>query len=777
MNFPGSTPDYISAARPDSMGSNAFDISKLLLTVWRRLYVVVALFVLGICLGYTLVRFVPARYSSSVSILIDPRRPGSIGADETFANMFIDTNKISTVQEVLVSSGLLSKVVQAEDLAADPEFSDPRPSIPHRWLELLPKGLTAAVPELRSPQPETLAVRQARALDRLVHAVRTARVGMTYVIVVDVTASSPARAQGLAQAVASAYLNEQVDQKFAEAQRDADWLTKRLAQLRDDMMQSEQAVEGIRCRYGLTPTDVAPGSTVGRQTITQINAELAKAEEDVASRQAKYEQAERIRRSGGDLAGLSEVTSSKLIESLREQQASLDRQIADLAAHYTPTYPGLIRAEHDLKVLNTEIAAEVSRIVDGLRNDAQAAAAHRDALKRQLSELVGQSNAGPSLEGRAQLLEAERVVEANRTVYADTLARLKSVEEQNTRQDAEARIISPASEPTAPSSPKPVMFLGGGGALGMLVGLGLVVVPTLLERRVISGTLLQGELALPILSVIPLLTRRELRRRVKPLSVAEHLACNPLSSFAESLRALQSRLPTVEEGTPRVVQITSTVPGEGKTTIAASIAISYAASGVRTVLVDLDFYKQSISRTFDLKQREGVADVILGNAVDDSALQRHESLPLRIISAGSTRHPCPDLMGTQQFRAFIRGLTAHSDIVVLDTPPVLAVSNAVMASSVADLTILTVAWRQTTRRDVRQAVETLRSAGAPLAGIVLNKTNLAKISRYEGRRYGYRSYAYDYETAGRANRCSRNARRLLRRQDASCSSARLGTTS
>lgn len=714
-------------------------LQTILRGIRHYVHVVLGMLVLGLVLGYVAQRSLTPRYTSSVSILIDPKRPNSFGADATFANIYVDANKISSVELILVSSGLLSKVVEAENLADDPEFGDAKISVLRSWLNMIPE-MRVDLP------PDTPELRAERALTRLMGAVKTARLGMTYVITVSVAASSAERARTLTGAVADAYLNDQVAVKYEAAQRDIGWLSKRLDQLRAELMRSEQSVEAIRTKYGLTQTNGAPGSTVERQTITDINTQLAQAEGDVAARKSRYEQAVRIKQSGGKLDGLPEVASSKVIQALRQQQADLNRVVADMAIHFTPSFPGRIRAEEDSKALEAQVAAEVSRVVEGLRADVQSAVARRDSLQTQLADLIRNSDGGSNAEGRVKLREAERVADANRSVYDASLARLREVQQQQTRQEVEGRIISPAFEPDAPSFPKPVILLGAGGGVGLMFGLGLAILMPFTERRAVSAATLEQKLALPILAMVPLLNRANLTIVGQRLTVVEYLLEKPLSVFAESFRSIRIGLRAAQATAPRVIQVTSSITGEGKSTIAASMAMSAAAAGIRTVLVDLDFYNPTIAKIFNLPQHEGVVDVLLGNIASDVAQQTRSDLPLRIVGAGSSGQPRPDMMETRQFTVFIDGLTQHFDLVILDTPPVLAVSSTMMTSHVADATLLVVAWRQTPQESVLRAAEILRAARAPLAGIVLNKTDLAKVGRYDGKSYRDDSYSNRYET-------------------------------
>ncbi len=712
-------------------GRGGFNVRSLIQQLLRNLHIIIGAAVIGVGLAVAAVQYMPPRYTSAVSLLIDPKRPGSYGADAAFANLYVDSTKIASVELILLSWGMLDRVVRAEHLADDPEFGDPRPSRFRQWLALFSSARTP-------PTPDAAAMREARAVDRLSQMIRTTRIGMTYVIRVDVSTGNAAQAQRLAKSIADAYLTDQMETKSAAARRDTAWLSTRLQQLRSDLIASEGSVEAIRQKFGLTETDNGPGSTLDRQAVTEVNAQLVNAEGDVAASQAKYEQSLRVMHSGGSLGGLSDVGASRVIEELRKQQAESSRRLADLSSRYTRDYPERLQAEKDRDILNAQVSLETSRIVDGLRNDYQTAVARRNALQSQLTRLVGAVSAVGSAQGRVQLREAERVAEANRIAYEASLGRLREVEEQQTREEAEARIISEPQIPESPSFPRPLIFLPAGGALGLLAGLGLVFLRPILRNRIVDADSAERDLSMPVLAMAPYLRKNDLAEGPMRLSIPEYLALKPYSQFAESLRLLRLGLRNAGVDGANIIQFTSAIPGEGKSTMAASMAVSAAAAGIRTVIVDLDFHNPAITRLFRGDDPEGVTDVLIGNVTAGSALQQYKSLPLRIIGAGSIDEPNPDLIESRQLRELIQNLSKEFELVILDTPPVLAIADPIVISSMVDATVMVVAWRNTPSDTVDYAVNTLRAARAPLAGLLLNKVNIAKSGPYGGKAYSYK---------------------------------------
>jgi capsular exopolysaccharide synthesis family protein len=686
-------------------------------------------------MGYWLQRVLPPKYASTVSILLEPKRPGGAGDDGQFAALQVDSTKIGTVASIIGSSTLLNRVVQSENLADDPDFSGPMPSMLDRTCVVLRKWLPFPVCEAPAPESATREAREARALYRLMAAVTTLRVNFTYVMLVQVTAPKANDAQRLATAVAEAYLDDQFETRQEAAVRDTTWLASQLAEMRNELISSEEKVEALRRQYGLTETAQGPNTTTDRQVITELTQQLVTAESQLAAAQAKYQQVQRIRKGNGDLGTLTEA-NTMTVQQLRATETELARKIADLSAHYTANYPGLIDAERDKRSVDARMAAEVARIADGIRNDYETAVSRRDELKKLLGTQVDTSQDDTATTGRVKLREAQRIVAANQAFYDAQLRRLREAELMKTRQDVEARILSPADMPTAPKFPRRPIFLLLGAAVGLAGGLAIVLLRVLLENRFVTAAWAEETLALPILGLLPMVRRREMSGIGRRSGIQEYLRVKPLSRFAESLRSLRAGLRNSTPIAPRIIHITSSIPGEGKSTVAAALATSAAIAGLRTVLVDLDIRNSSVSNLFNLQESKGVVDVIQGNSMIGTALQTFDQLPLTVMAVGSSSRLSPDMIGSPRFGAMIQKLANDFDLVILDSPPILAVSDSVLIANVADATLFVVQWRTTPKDIVRQGVKVLRGNGATLAGVVFNKMDLSKAPQYEGAGYG-----------------------------------------
>jgi polysaccharide biosynthesis transport protein len=711
--------------------AQSIDFGHVLRVLRRRSWLVVLFALIGLGAGFWVQSQITPRYTSSVSLLLEPKRADSFGAETQFGTVMVDSAKIASVVSVIESADMLGRVVVAERLDTVPEFGDPRVSVLRRWLGMLPF--------MEAPkQDNSTDARLGRALDRLARAVRVDRVGMTYVLEIEVAAGSAELAHKLAGAIASTYLDDQVVRKTATTQRDSLWLGQRLQEVSANLERDEEAVDRIRKQYGLVETDHGPNATTDRQAITDLNAQLTQAQADVATKRAKYDQVNRIRTSGGSLETLSEAANSQVIMDLRKTQADIAARLADLSANYNPGYPEIRRLKEHQAAVDRQIGAEVSRLADGLRNDYETAVARERDLQARMDAATRSEGGGDSAEGRVKLREAQRAAEASRSLYDSLMARWRDVQQQQTREEPEGRVISQASLPDRPSSPKPFLFPAAGAVVFLLFGLGLTVGPAVLSRRYTSIADVEKRLGLLVLGAMPKVRRRDLRFARRKLSMVDYATRKPLSPFAESLRSLRAYLRISPDSAPTVMQVTSSVPGEGKTTTAAALAVSAASAGVSTVLVDADVRSAALSAMFGLRDEEGLAEVLQLGVPFRSVSRDIGNLPLTVIGAGSMLMSRPDVVDSSRMAALLRELTDNYSLVILDSPPVLAVSDALVLSKHADATVLVIQWQSTTRDLVDSAVKMLRSVAAPLVGVMLNKIDLSKVGQYE---YGYK---YEY---------------------------------
>ena len=682
--------------------------SRIVRALWRSRLLIAGCVVVGIGLGVAALRYIPASYKSGVSILLDPKRADSLGANEEFATIAVDSGKVADVEQILISARLLEKVVRAEHMADDPRFGGLVQSMPHRLLDALTGQRETIV--------EAPAIRIERAIGRLGGMIRTARVGLTYVITVTLTAPTAREAQHLAAAVADAYIADQVATKYAEAREDGAWLKARLEQIRPELVASEAKVLAIRHQYGLFQTDNAPGSTMNRQKLTELTTELARAQSEAAQSGARYQQAIGTWRTGGT----PDVGNSIVLDNLRTSAADAERRLADISAVYGPSHPVHVEAALSLDTLNARIRTETLRLIQGLQEQYNSARMRVRSVQALLKTVVGDEAATDNVYGRAMLNEAERIAQVNRTTYEATLNRLHDVEQQETRQRAEAGIISPAPFPEQPSFPRPVLCLPLGALFGLSLGVGFTLMRTVLRRRVDDPDLAESQLQLPVLGVVPRLGRGDLGRNRSASSLLSYLERNAHTPYADCLRRLRLSIRSCAGDGAKVVQLTSSAPGEGKSTLAASLALSAAKSGVRTALVDFDLHHPCVHLMLE-GVASGASEIVARPGTVSTAVVKHPGLPLHVVTAETISLRQAPLLEEAGLQTLLAELRAQFDLVIVDSAPILVSSDAVLAAQLVDATVLVCAVHSTSCEQVVRATRALRMAGANVCGVVLNK--------------------------------------------------------
>lgn len=711
------------------------DLSSMMGIFVRRLPLVLAIPLIATAIAMTIFFLLTPRYTSTVSLLIDPKRPGSLGPDGEFASILVDSIKINSVVSVIQSASLLERVVRAENLINDAEFARPPLRLLYYVLELVwlstPSESVAGTDDLTTASA-----------DRLRQSVSVVRDGLTYVIQIGVTTSDAQKSARLAKALAEAYLNEQLEAKYDSARRATNWLASRLSELRAELISSEEAVESVRRTYGLTETDRGISSTVGRAQITELNNQVIAAQGMLTSKQTTYEQAVRLQKSGGTLDAMPEVVTSSVIVQLRTQQSDAARRLADAVQRFGPRHPDVLRGEEEKRAVDRQVGAEITRVVNNLKNDFDNSAKRTESLKSQMAALVGEGGAiNPA--GQGKLREAQRVAEANKHLYDTFLNRFKESEQKQTLQEAEARVISTARVPSVASFPRIGVFLFISLGLGTLVGIGVAVAAEQLDHTFSTSSQAERLLGVPVIASVPLIKPGAAMADGGWLQIVDYVEAKPFSRFAETLRNIRVGLKMSDvDHPPRVVQFTSTVPAEGKSTLAAAVALSSAQSGVRTLIIDCDFRHPSTLKQFKLDGSTGLIDLLLGNASWHHAAVKYPNLPLTLLPAGSAGiESPPDLVNSQRLRDIIGTLARDYDLVILDSPPIHAVSDALVLGDIADATVFVIEWKRTSRAMAAQALNQLRISHGKIGGIVINKVDFSRLQAHGyGYGYGYGKY-------------------------------------
>jgi capsular exopolysaccharide synthesis family protein len=660
-------------------------------------------------------------YTASTQVLLErhEKAPGLDGVNES---RFDDLSYMENQLAILQSDSLLRRVVVKERLAGEPRVAQ--------------EAQSTSVSEEVSTLTQDQSTRDS--ISRLRGALGISRTGQGQVLNISITWEDPVRAAELANAVADAYVVDQLDARLESAKRASGWLSDRIVELRQQLSASEDAVAKFRKEHGLTRS--GPTVSLNDAQLTDLNGKLIAARTDAAEKKARVDYIADLSAGKKTLDSLPDSLQSatgSMMAALRGKLADASQREADLLARYSRSYPAVVNVEAEKRDIERSIAAETQRMAESVKSDYALAKARLDAVQQAMDEATGQGALNNDV--AVKLRELERTSAVNKTLFEEFLQKAKVTDEQSTFRARDVRVIMPAQTggQTFPNTRKDLLT-------ALLAGLGLGVggafAMEMLRAGFTSPREVEEALGIPVLASVRRLKKSELVKDGKNIPLPFYQIHHPLSLFSESMRTLRSSIHMSDvDQPPRVIHITSSLPGEGKTTIAVSLAISAASAGLKVVLVDADLRHPAASRFFKLEKDIGLVDLLTGTRTADNVFSFYKDLNLTVIPAGSKSLNPPDVLGSERMKALISHLKDTFDYVVVDTPPIGPVVDAAIVANIAEKTILIVEWASTPRELVETSVKQV-SAQKRIAGVVFNFVNQDRAQKYGGEYFYGKSY-------------------------------------
>jgi capsular exopolysaccharide synthesis family protein len=409
-----------------------------------------------------------------------------------------------------------------------------------------------------------------------------------------------------------------------------------------------------------------------------------------------------------------------------------------------------VRAQ--LNEVNKAVGAEVNRIVDNLKNAYEIAQQREQSIEASLQHLTEQRGNSPAV---IKLRELQRVDDADRKIYENFLSLFGEIQQRATLNEADARIINPATLPGAPSYPRRVRIYLIVAGISVVIGFALAFIVEHLDVGSKTSAQVEQALNLPVLGMIPAISKLNLRKYIGRIANRSRVASNQIARLNEVIRSLRMSMMLADaDRAPKLILVTSSIPDEGKSTIATLLAASSAEAKQRTLLVDCDIRRKTISTSFGLGNRPGLVEILSGRAECADATFTHEETGISVISAGSGSANSADLLNSQSMRQLLAGLRERYDYIVLDAAPLLPVIDAAILAQSADRILVAVEWRRTPRMSVIEAIKILPAEARRSIGIVITKVDYARLQSYGyGLGHGY-NYGHYYRELDRYYRKS-----------------------
>lgn len=737
----GLDPSAVDAAGGDWPGSERLDPQKLIAAFRRRLKLFVAILLLAVTAAILVTARSTPLFTATANVTINTRQSTVVDSQAVLSGLTADSSIVDTEVEILKSRHLTERVVDGLNLANDPEFNadlaTPGP------VQLALGGIAAifgARPDEGGGDRDPVAMQRTK--EAVIEAVRDRltirRVGLTYVMNVSFASEDPAKAARIANAYVERYLLEQLETKFDATRQANEWLNVRLGELRGEVQAAEAAVAQYQSTNNLLS---ASGTTLTEQEISTYNQQLAtvRAQQAEAEARLRTARSQLARGSTGDDVG--EALGSQVVQQLRQQRAEVSRRVADLTQRYGPRHPDMLRAQRELADIDGQIQAEIGRLVSNLEAQAQVARERTASMAGSLGTARGTLAANNAASVR--LNELQRNAESVRTLYQSFLTRFQETSSQEGLEQSDARIVSRAAIPNAPSSPNIPLNLALGLILGLGLGLAAVVLAEMLDSGLMTGDEVERRLGLPHLGTVPSLPSVSApgEREEAP---ADYVLKRPLSAFAEAVRALRTSILYSRTGQAvKVVAVTSALPGEGKSTTCLTLARVSAQSGARVLVVDCDLRRRNLNRMLGFEPETGLLEVLNGKAALEQVVHLDEGSGAHVLPLARNSFTPKDVFGSKAMDQLIADLAARYDLVLLDTAPTLAVADTRILAARSDAVIFLARWRKTPEKAIQQSLRLLEQAGAHVAGVALTQVDMNAQARYG---YGDAGFYYaDYK--------------------------------
>jgi len=737
VQFPrNGTPDY--GTGPVADAANEVHLLDYVKVLYKRRWTAGTAFLL-VFLGVTVYTFTTTPiFEARTRLLIESDDPNVVNFKQVVDEGGTRTDYYQTQYTILQSRALARKTI--DTLKA---WDSPLLGATKEKSSFSVAAMTAAVGSLfggNAEEPkaadadETAA--QSRAIDSFLTQLSISPIRNSRLVDVKFRSPDATFATKAANALAKNYIDQNLEYKFSVSKEATGWLEERLAEQRKQVEAAEAALQRYREQNDAISMEDRENIVV--QKLADLNAAVTKAKTDRIQKEAMYRQLNAIQGTAA-LDTFPAILGNQYIQQQKAELASLQRQQAQMADKLGDRHPEMIRVKSAIEAAQAKLQTEVSKVVQSVRTDYQAALAQEQTLSGALEQQKGEA-----LSMNRKAIDygvLDRDVQSSKQVYQSLLQRAKETGISGELKTSNIRVIDDAERPRGAVKPRKALNLMLGILAGVTLGFGLAFFFEYLDSRIKSPDEVKGYLGLASLGMIPALGKNWdgkdplINKGVPP-------------NFAEAFRSIRTNIlfSSPDEGS-RTLVVTSTGPGEGKTMVSSNLAIGFAAGGQRVLLIDADMRRPRVHEPFNQDLEPGLSNVLVGNTKASEAVHKTAVPGLWVLTAGRTPPNPAELLGSKRFNEFVRSLGQHFDYVVIDCPPVMPVTDAVIAANSASGVIFVVGSEMTTREAAKTAIDQLTRGRTKLVGAILNRVDLEKNGYYYSQYYR-REYV-SYYTAPR----------------------------
>jgi len=746
------TPHYVTA-EPLARFSAAAEEEGFLETLrklWRRRGLI---FLCTVLLGGAAVLaawLMPSYYVSEARVLVGVPNLRLPNVESIIADVSPDAERVQNEGFILQSRNLAKQVIDQLKLRDNPEFN-PALQKPSFWARLnlgrlVPASVDSWISRVTASTPGNDdqyggfsargggASLDDRLIDNLLSRVDVSTLGRSHVLSVKAESQNPNTAASIANTLADRYLDYQRRDKVDSMDRVDKFLMNRISELRDQVSKSDQAVEDYRRKHGLYKSG---GGGVTAQQLSELNSQLLAAQTAKAEADSRLKEAQEVSKGGVSSESVPAVLQSPLITVLKGQLADSERKAAELGASYGPRHPSLLNARSEAGNIRARVNAEVGKIIEGLAREARTANARYDQLQANFENLKQQM--GKVNDESIQLESLERDATVNRNLLEAMLLRARQSTGAENVLQANAKLVSPAAPPAAPTYPPKALIAFLGVAGGMMVGAAIALLREGGDHTFRRAEQIETATGLPVMAMVP-----QVAGRTPP---AMQVLRQPTSAYSEALRRLHIGVELSEAATsPKTILFSSATPSEGKSVMVASLGRLLASNGKRVLLIDCDWRSPRLHQIFRFTNRAGLASLLVDKDARLEDVIHHDALSgVDVMPSGPWSPRSAHLLGSEHMRHLLEALEPHYEFILLDTPPALVTADVLALSRLVEKVVFVVRWGHTRQEAVLEALKHIIDAQGDVAGVVMSRV----VSK-QYRQYSYGDPFFEGSRSGKA---------------------------
>jgi polysaccharide biosynthesis transport protein len=720
----------------------------------RRFLLILAILLAVVPIGeYLALKLVPAYFASTATIIIDTRKYQIFQHTTMVGDTMIDAAAVESQLEILKSENVAVEVVRKLHLADDPEFGNPTPGILGSLL-------------LPSREAASDSDRERRALTMLGKQLTVRRIGPTYVIEITFRSRNAERAAEVANAIGEAYISEQLEGKYDATRRASSWLEGRLKELSDQASDAQRAVVEFKEKNNIV--DAGNGRLMYEQRLSELTAQVIPAHERTSEAAARLQRAEEVLNSDSEDASVNSAVADSLksdvVTKLRTQFLELANREVEWAARYGTNHLAVVNLRAQMRQIRSSLRDELKRVAETYKSEYEIAKHHEENLQADLAR--ARSEVEAANQARVTLSELESSAQSYRSLYDNFLQRYMESVQQQTFPITEAKLITKATPPKDKDFRKTLVAAAAVPAGGLALGIALAFLLELMDRAIRSGRQAEAALQTNCLALIPLLEdgnrpsvwskRRASKKAVGDRTIARgsgpiwHAVDHPFSLLSEAIRSIKLAVDQHCGDSSKVIGLTSSLPDEGKSTVAASLAQGIAVAGSRVILVDCDLRNPSLSEMLSPDATLGFVDVICGSVTLRDATWTDPDTGMAFLPAGtdSPLAHSTEILSSDAAKRLFDSLRKDYEYIIVDLSPLVPVVDVRATAQLIDCYLMVVEWGRTRVEMAQRALADAPGIHENLLGVVLNKTDFKRLGGYDGMLSRFYGRAYERYRGG-----------------------------